>query len=596
MEVLITEGHANVHQERKLGLVSPVVLASALGYDRIVEILLANGARANTRINNDQTALHVAALEGNNKVISVLLSKGRADINHADNNGNTAILFAAKAGNVATMRVLISGGSLIDGKNKMGQNIWDFAMLQSDNTFLKAVAELYKKVKRFNTADRKLVFPIGRTPLHVATSTGDIGKIRCLFELGADPCSKDLNGNTYYHIAAKENRCDVLKEFLGEVELDGINGDGDTALHLAAKYGHLQAVQILLQKSKLDARNRTGMTPLHEAVGSDNSDPEIISIMVDVIVKANNWSLVDAKDSRDNTALHVAARRGRPEILLELSALNPKIVNIDGDNPLHIAAKIGEPYTLDTMLDVFNKPEKGLNIDQKNADGDSLLHICARRGDVHRVDMLITCGADLAHQNELGNTVLHSVVEEFVLEPARKEALIEVFRNITHNSVKWWYMKNDLQQPCEESELYYSHLRNAMVHLTSKVYNNEGLNVVAYATVNGVVDLLDELLNTPNVYRFRKTGDFIYDITNLTPQTISIPHKFRKDSVRSKKSSVGILDDPPPKYEEQQDENVAAPETKSCLDLIVSMEDEVLATKILDINPMKQLVGNYWTA
>ena len=34
--------------------------------------------------------------------------------------------------------------------------------------------------------------------------------------------------------------------------------------------------------------------------------------------------------------------------------------------------------------------------------------------------------------------------------------------------------------------------------------------------------------------------------------------------------------------------------SKSCLDLIVEMENEILAARILDVSPFRQLVENYW--
>jgi len=97
------------------------------------------------------------------------------------------------------------------------------------------------------------------------------------------------------------------------------------------------------------------MTPLHEAVGSEAAVPEVIRTMIDVIVKANNWSLVDAVDGAGNTALHVAARRGRPDVIPELAALNPKTRNSDGDTPFHLAARAGHPYCIETMLQVVRR-------------------------------------------------------------------------------------------------------------------------------------------------------------------------------------------------------------------------------------------------
>jgi len=102
----------------------------------------------------------------------------------------------------------------------------------------------------------------------------------------------------------------------------------------------------------LTVTDRLGLTPLHEAVGSESAVPEVIRAMIDVIVKANNWSLVDAVDDFGNTALHVAARRGQANVIPELAALNPKTKNTDGDTPFHLAARAGHPFCVEAMLQV----------------------------------------------------------------------------------------------------------------------------------------------------------------------------------------------------------------------------------------------------
>jgi len=62
--LLITEGKANIHQRRKdVGLVTPIVVAAALGHRDIVDVLLDNGADVEARIGNGTTALHAAACE-----------------------------------------------------------------------------------------------------------------------------------------------------------------------------------------------------------------------------------------------------------------------------------------------------------------------------------------------------------------------------------------------------------------------------------------------------------------------------------------------------------------------------------------------------
>jgi len=122
------------------------------------------------------------------------------------------------------------------------------------------------------------------------------------------------------------------------------------------------------------------MTPLHEAVASEAAVPEVIRTMVDVIVKANNWSLVDAVDNAGNTALHVAARRGRPDVIPELAALNPKAKNSDGDTPFHIAARAGHPYCVEAMLQVSNTIEflRDCRFHELNINGYEQFLLCSK--------------------------------------------------------------------------------------------------------------------------------------------------------------------------------------------------------------------------
>ena len=96
----------------------------------------------------------------------------------------------------------------------------------------------------------------------VAVAAGRVDKIRCLLQAGADPKSTDLNCNTFYHLAARDGRTEVVKSFIDEVDLTSVNNDGDTPLHLAAKSGHTEVVKLLLNKSKLDARDKLVITCL----------------------------------------------------------------------------------------------------------------------------------------------------------------------------------------------------------------------------------------------------------------------------------------------------------------------------------------------
>jgi Ion transport protein len=168
-------------------------------------------------------------------------------------------------------------------------------------------------------------------------------------------------------------------------------------------------------------------------------------------------------------------------------------------------------------------------------------------------------------------------------------------------------------------------MRAAVVHLTSEVFNKDGLNVVALATVRGSIPIVEELLNTSNVYRFRERGAILYDVTYLTPHTTPTIFEKRKSTLpvnrtrrRTKKlnTTVGVLESPVAAgkgvFEEaalvakatleagstvakSTASTIIGPSTVSCLELIVSIPDEIQASRMLDIAPYRQLVRNTWS-
>jgi Ankyrin repeats (3 copies) len=108
-------------------------------------------------------------LKGNDDIIELLLTKGRAEVDQVDTAGNTALLCAAKVGNVATMSVLVDHGASIDAQNKVGETVWHYAMRQDDDKLLKAVAGLYRKAKHCERGTKTIKFDEGRNPLQVWT-------------------------------------------------------------------------------------------------------------------------------------------------------------------------------------------------------------------------------------------------------------------------------------------------------------------------------------------------------------------------------------------------------------------------------------------
>ena len=199
-KVLITEGKADIHQSRKLGLVSPIVLASALGYTDIVELLINNGADVNLTINNGFTPLHYAAGWGNLDTVQLLVKRG-AILDKDNDFGDTPLLLAAQEQQMEAVKILAISGADIEDRNKEGKSAWDYAIDKETDEMLTAYVRCFQIAKKIPKG--KLVFSAGKTPLHIAARRSDCDKLKCLIRMGADVGSQDEGGDTFLHVAAR---------------------------------------------------------------------------------------------------------------------------------------------------------------------------------------------------------------------------------------------------------------------------------------------------------------------------------------------------------------------------------------------------------
>ena len=579
-KVLITEGHADIHQSRKLGLVSPIVLASALGYTTIVQLLLDNGADANLTINNGFTSLHYAAGQGNLDTMEVLIKNG-ATLDKDNDFGDTPLLLAAQEEQMEAVKLLAMNGADIEDRNKEGKSAWDYAIERESNDILIAYVQCYRLAKKIPQG--KLVFSPGKTPLHIAAHRSDCEKLRCLIQMGADVASQDEGGDTFLHVAARYDIIEVLEEFITDIDSNTQNADGDTLLHIAARKGHEASVNVLLPKVKLSILNILGETPLHAACKSSSASSTLIEKIVTTIVKTHTWSLVDAKDKHGNTALHLAARFDRPEILEKLKDLNPRAANNEEETPLHVAARYKRTAVLEVLLALFRND---LKIQQRKKNGESVLHVAAYMGEVDQVKLLIDTGADLSFADNRGNTVLHSLVLESVRDHHNYQIYLNVLQCIINKAVKWWCMKTDMHQPDEESDIFDQHRRTAMVTLLSKLQNHEGFSVLTLAAYVGAKEMFEEILQIADVFYFNVDDCYHFDVTYLTPKTMPM-----KKNKYKKVSQVDVIQVP----DVTKPRSTTDVSNVSCLDLIVRVKDLRIANEMLDIVPVQQMVRQYWS-
>lgn len=151
---------------------TPLHIASALGYNEIVELLVRYGASLNAKNISRDTALHRAAGKGHKNTVELLLKSG-ADINILNNSGQTPGYWAYYL---------------------QGNNHQDIAKM-----LIEAGLDL-------NTQSKSS----GWTMLMWASYRGDIDMVNLLLEKGADPAIKGKDGNNALDLAKRKGKLKVV--------------------------------------------------------------------------------------------------------------------------------------------------------------------------------------------------------------------------------------------------------------------------------------------------------------------------------------------------------------------------------------------------
>jgi len=217
-----------------------------------------------------------------------------------------------------------------------------------------------------------------------------------------------------------------------------------------------------------------------------------------------------------NTALHIAA--GNVNVSLKfiekLKLADARLQNWNQDTPFHVAAKSVNPNTIIYLLNTFAPIKFGWNIDDaecnRDQDKKTLLSICACSGNAEAVALLIQHGADLS------TDILRDIVSKSVECPERTEQLLAVYRVIVENAVTWRCMKANIMLITKGSSEYDECLRETMMWLITRP-DKPQWNVVRCAIETGASGILEEILNTQNVFRFDviENNETSYDVTHF---------------------------------------------------------------------------------
>jgi len=264
------------------------------------------------------------------------------------------------------------------------------------------------------------------SPLHLAALQSRPDVQTLLLESFADVRLVDTDGRTPLAVLAgaplpegidrekdDKTRSDMVKELVRwGAELDSTGGPhGLTPLFSAARSQRPLVLGMLLSsKASLESTDaETGGGILHFAVGlgsgaSNDMLRELIGELVRQSVK------IDAVDNKRRTALHLAVRAGRADVLctLKTKGADPAAKDVHGLTPLHVVAETN--VNEDTARELMRwLVDPRLADPAKSVDraGRTPLHHAAMRGHLAFATVLLQQRADPMRCDNVGATPLH---------------------------------------------------------------------------------------------------------------------------------------------------------------------------------------------
>lgn len=165
---------------------TPLLEATALGYDEIVDELLRHKPQLEVTDEDGSTALILAAGFSLVWIITKLIQAGAAVDGANPQTGETPLMRAAGWGTVACLTTLLNKGAHPNAQNKYGGTA---LMNAAFNNQVDCARALLSSGASVDMIDKR-----GRTALYHAVSYRHFEVARLLRDNGADPGAKDLDG------------------------------------------------------------------------------------------------------------------------------------------------------------------------------------------------------------------------------------------------------------------------------------------------------------------------------------------------------------------------------------------------------------------
>ena len=289
---------------------TPLILAAGSPRDDAwitVRTLLEAGAAVNHTNNKIETALIVAARQGDVHRLTQLLSREGVDRGARDQDGRDAVMHAVLAGHAPAVAYLLGQGAPWDSRDNAGDQAIDFAYANKDKACCRA---FWERGIFLNHVNSRHASP--ESPLTLCLGWRDLKLMRLLVKAGTDPNIRHRAGLSAVHAAVARGGIAGLETLanLG-ADLNARDDMNTTPLEIALGRGHCHLIIRSLCAAGADPNlpMAHGGYPLvfsarrlRESVSQAETWRRVVLALISAGAEVNST------DANGNTALHYCGK------------------------------------------------------------------------------------------------------------------------------------------------------------------------------------------------------------------------------------------------------------------------------------------------